>query len=158
MTHVHGRELCAAIILTKSWCCHWIGQLYNVSEDGYAGELDESAPSTPAMRRLFSPALSHPASDVPASAVTRKQNSKIPGCFFVVESVVWWIVCLGLGIVIPDLTVLFDILGFTMVRVAHTQHAATRVFLLSRSELPALSLTPSASRPSWVVWMWDCVA
>eukprot|EP00750_Incisomonas_marina_P002499 INCI12376.1.p1 GENE.INCI12376.1~~INCI12376.1.p1 ORF type:complete len:614 (-),score=70.82 INCI12376.1:223-1797(-) len=90
------------------------GQLYNVSEDGYAGELDESAPSTPAMRRLFSPALSHPASDVPASAVTRKQNSKIPGCFFVVESVVWWIVCLGLGIVIPDLTVLFDILGFTM--------------------------------------------
>ena len=68
------------------------------------------------MQRLFSPALDHPASDVPASAVERAENAKIPGGFIVVESIVWWVLCLGLGIVIPDLTILFDILGFTMVR------------------------------------------
>ncbi len=76
---------------------------------------DKSSSSNHPVRRVFSPALTHPASDVPASAVLNKKMAVVPFGFIAGESVLWWLATLGLGIVIPDLTILFDILGFTLV-------------------------------------------
>ena len=106
-----------------------LGQLYEEDDFDYPNN-ERSHRAT----RLFSPALSHPASDVPASAVSHSLAGKMSSGFIIVESFSWWIICLGLGIVIPDLTILFDILGFTMVRYFRTLRKYSTDRMISSNE------------------------
>ena len=47
--------------------------------------------------------------------LSRLPPQEMPPCFFYTESLLFWVISLGLGCAIPSLAVLFEILGFTMV-------------------------------------------